>query len=90
MPVEAIRMDRWPIGPRALLYAEYLLAGAEFPPIKVHLRDGRWCIGDGRHRLLAHKLCGRTHILVRRAVRPRRGDGINRRQGVHPEGLDDL
>jgi len=67
MPIAAIRMDRWPQGPKTLGYAIALSEGAQFPPIKVHLRDGRWRISDGRHRLLAHKLCGKTHILVRRA-----------------------
>jgi hypothetical protein len=71
MPIAAIKMDRWPHQMKTLEYAQALQGGAEFPPIKVHLRDGRWTISDGRHRLLAHKLCGRTHILVRRAVQTR-------------------
>lgn len=69
MPIGAIAMDRWPHKPKTLDYAKALEEGAEFPPIKVHFWDGRWRIRDGRHRLLAHKLCGRTHILVRRAVK---------------------
>jgi ParB-like chromosome segregation protein Spo0J len=73
MPIAAIAMDRWPHQPKTLEYAKALEAGAVFPPIKVHFHAGRWRIGDGRHRLLAHKLCGRTHILVRRAPRPRSG-----------------
>jgi hypothetical protein len=67
MPIAAIRMDRWPHQPKTLEYANLLMAGVEFPAIKVYLRDGRWTISDGRHRLLAHKLTGRSHILVRRA-----------------------
>lgn len=66
MPIDAIKMDRWPHDQKTLKYAVILAFGVEFPPIKVHLRDGRWCISDGRHRLLAHKLNGRTHILVKR------------------------
>jgi len=72
MPVAAIKIDRWPHGPRALEYANLLITGVELPPIKVHFRDGHWRVGDGRHRLLAHKLVGKDIIMVRRAVRERR------------------
>lgn len=74
MPVGAIVVDRWPLDSTTLRYAQLLAVGVEFPPVKVHLRDGRWRIGDGRHRLAAHKLCGRERILVRRAKR-RNSDG---------------
>lgn len=66
IPVAQIVWDRLPLNPSTLDLVRYLDAGGAVPAIKVRaLLDGRYEIRDGRHRLLAHKLLGRTHILAK-------------------------
>ena len=66
-----IKIDRLPIGPTTLKYAKAIENGADFPAIKVAKRpDGLFEIRDGRHRWLAHKLCGRKAIKVKYSIIP--------------------
>lgn len=61
--VSRLRYDRLPLNPTGLACAAALDAGADMPPIKTTLhRDGTLYVRDGRHRTLAHKLCGRVWI----------------------------
>ena len=76
MPVASIAVDRWPMDRKTLSYARLIEEGAEFPPIRVFLRDGRWWISDGRHRLLAHRMLGIPRIKVKRATRRNRGKAV--------------
>ena len=65
LPVAQIRMDRWPFD-RVLPLVEHLRAGGSVPPIHVRANaDGTYLILDGRHRMHAFKLLGRTHIPAR-------------------------
>ncbi len=58
-----IDIDRYPHDSKTLSYAAALQAGFKFPPIKVFpTLHGRFQIKDGRHRLLAHKMCGKQFI----------------------------
>ncbi len=43
-------------------YYNALKSGANFPPITVAKRDGKFILIDGAHRLKAHEQCGETHI----------------------------
>lgn len=58
-----IRMDRYPMNPSTLSLIDHLREGGEVPAIKIakHPKGG-YIIRDGRHRVLAHKLLGRTKI----------------------------
>lgn len=56
-------IDRYPLEPRTLALIKHLESGKSVPPIHVRRNeDGAYVILDGRHRFLAHKLLGRTHI----------------------------
>ena len=69
IPLHLIDMDRWPFQ-RVLPLAAHLEAGGTVPPVHVMAKpDGRFQIIDGRHRMHAHKLLGRTHILARWGIR---------------------
>jgi len=55
-----------PLDPTTLRYANLLIQGTEFPPIKVQdLGDGCFKIKDGRHRWAAHKLAGLKEIDIK-------------------------
>lgn len=61
--VSRLRYDRLPLNPTGLATARALRSGVMMPPIKTTLRrDGTLVVRDGRHRTLAHKLCGRQWI----------------------------
>jgi len=61
--ISLIKMDRYPINPTTLSLIDYLRQGKEAPAIKVsRLSKGGYKIKDGRHRVLAYKLLGRTKI----------------------------
>lgn len=62
-----IKIDREPINSKTYALAKYLEGGGEVPPIKVKMDDGQghFTIIDGRHRVLAFKLIGRTEILAK-------------------------
>lgn len=56
-------MDRYPLNPSTLDLIDYLRSGGSVPPIKVkRLPTGNYEIRDGRHRITAYKLLGKTHI----------------------------
>ena len=58
-----IRMDRYPMNPSTLSLIDYLREGGKVPAIKIAKHpNGGYIIRDGRHRILAHKLLGRTKI----------------------------
>ena len=58
-----IDIDRLPLDEKTLCFANALMGGAIFPPIKLHPRvGGRWRIKDGRHRWLAHRMLKRWKI----------------------------
>lgn len=46
----------------AYQYSQSMEAGAEFPPIKVALLNGKYFLIDGAHRQEAHRLNKKTHI----------------------------
>lgn len=74
IPLRHIQMDRWPIGPQSLDLAVKMEAGLRPPPIHVaRLPNGNYKICDGRHRVTAHRLCGRTHITAEFSTRTFRG-----------------
>ena len=67
VPINAIRIDRLPRQGqsynKALQYAADMASGDCFPPIKLQDDNGlRIC--DGRHRIVASRICGRTHVFA--------------------------
>lgn len=65
IPINLIAVDRWPFA-RVLDLVTHLRQGGTVPPIHVQrYSDGRYRILDGRHRVHAMLLLGRTHILAR-------------------------
>lgn len=64
-------VDRIPLNQRSLALVRHLEAGGSVPPIHVERHDGCWWVLDGRHRFVAHKLLGRSHIWVKVAERRR-------------------
>lgn len=70
IPVDLIEIDRIPLGTRSLKYANSLMSGSIFPPIKVaKLKSGRYRMIDGRHRFLAHKMCEMKNIKAKFSTR---------------------
>lgn len=66
IPVHLIKIDRFPLEKKSLDYANLMLKGVKFPPIKVAKdKNGSFQIRDGRHRWLATKLIGKTKILAK-------------------------
>jgi len=66
IPIHLIDVDRLPLEPTSLQYANAIRKGNIFPPIKVaKLKNGRFKILDGRHRFLAHKLNGKQFIIAK-------------------------
>ena len=66
IPVKLIQIDRIPLDNKTLEYATKLKDGTVFPAIKVaKLDNGLFEIRDGRHRLIAHKLCGIENIFAK-------------------------
>lgn len=67
VPVSNVEVDRRPWGPTIFKLAIHLARGGTVPPIHV-VQDpetGRFFICDGRHRIQAHRLIGRKHILAK-------------------------
>ena len=64
-------MDRYPMNISTLNLIDYLRSGGNVPPIKVakHPRGG-YIIRDGRHRVLANKLLGKTMIMAKFSDKP--------------------
>lgn len=64
--ISLIRMDKYPMNPSTLALVDHLRKGGKVPAIKIakHPKGG-YVIRDGRHRILAHKLLGRTKIEAR-------------------------
>jgi ParB-like chromosome segregation protein Spo0J len=61
--IQLIKVDRYPINPKTLSLIDYIRNGGEIPPIKVvKLPKGGFMIKDGRHRLVAYKMLGKTKI----------------------------
>jgi len=61
--------DTLPINPKTMELAIKLwnreLSPEDFPPIKVQCdKFGNYIIKDGRHRYMAIRLCGYTHIKI--------------------------
>jgi len=57
IPIGQINVDRFPNHKKTLNYAIAMMFGAEFPPIRVaKIKNGRYKILDGRHRVLASML----------------------------------
>lgn len=71
IPLWQIEIDRLPFK-RVLDFVGAFRNGVECKPIKVMrhpTKPGMWKLLDGRHRYMAMKLLGRTHIPVRHAAR---------------------
>ena len=69
--VGQIRMDRYPMNPSTLSLIDHIRAGGDIPAVKVARHpDGGFIIRDGRHRVLAHKMLGRTKIKARFSNKP--------------------
>ena len=80
LPLSAIRIDRIPLNRSTLALVDFLRNGGEVKPIKVQkirkcpvcndprcdAADGHYeyHIRDGRHRWVAYKILGHTHIEV--------------------------
>lgn len=64
--VALVDFDKLPLNRSTFELCVFLEGGGDVPPIHV-AQDGygRFKIRDGRHRLLAHKLTGRTKIMAR-------------------------
>ena len=72
LPLSVIEIDRMPFG-RVLDFVMAFKNGVPCRPVKVQkLSNGRWKLLDGRHRFMAFKLLGHTHIPVRHAARTQR------------------
>ena len=70
MPISAIIVDRYPINRSTLSLVEYLKKGGTVPPIRIaQTQQGQYKILDGRHRITAYKLLGRTEILSKYSER---------------------
>jgi len=71
IPVGQIRMDRYPLNPTMIPLLDHMRSGGTVPPIHVvRLRGGGFQIRDGRHRITASKLLGRTTIKARASDKP--------------------
>ena len=65
-----IDIDRMPINPATLQYANRMTQGDIFPAVKLQsLPGGRFRLLDGRHRFVAFKLLGRSNILAQYSTR---------------------
>jgi len=59
-------MDRYAIEPNTLSLIKHFEKGGMVPPIKLaKLRCGQYKILDGRHRVTASKLMGKSNILAK-------------------------
>lgn len=68
--------DRFPLNPRTLALVDHLRSGGTVPPIHVDAGSfGYYFVLDGRHRYVAHKLCGRPTILCRFGTLPKERGG---------------
>lgn len=67
IPLSQVDVDRLPINPSVMPLVKHLEAGGTVPPIHVRVGEigGRFAVLDGRHRILAHRLLGRSQILAR-------------------------
>lgn len=69
-PLGLLDVDRLAVRPKTLVFAQALMEGATFPPVRAALqRSGRLRLLDGRHRFAAHKLVGFKKIAVRYSTR---------------------
>lgn len=58
-----IQIDHYPMNPTVLSLIDYIRSGGSIPPIHVSKnRNGTFSIRDGRHRILAYKLLGKSEI----------------------------
>jgi ParB-like chromosome segregation protein Spo0J len=63
IPLSSIDVDHLPINPATLSLVDHIRDGGSVSPIRVHrVANGRFKLGAGRHRYVAHKLLGRTTI----------------------------
>ncbi len=63
IPLANIKVDSLPLNPASYACAKAVERGVEMPPIRVELlSNGQYLIKDGRHRFVAFRLNGRTHI----------------------------
>jgi len=63
---QIVVVDHLPITPRTLALLDHLRRGGTVPPLHVYRYDsGLFRVLDGRHRWLALKLLGVTHVWVR-------------------------
>jgi ParB-like chromosome segregation protein Spo0J len=61
-----ITVNKQPVGDDHVEdFIELLEAGKVIPPIVLRASGDAYILVDGRHRLLAHKRLGRTHIKAR-------------------------
>lgn len=61
-----ITVNKQPVGDDHVEdFIELLEAGKALPPIVLRASGATYILVDGRHRLLAHKRLGRTHIKAR-------------------------
>lgn len=76
LPINCITVDRY-VFTRVLSLVKHLEEGGTVPPIHVMkwsntthrgIHSGGYHILDGRHRMMAYKLLGKTHIEVRYGV----------------------
>lgn len=68
IPISQIVVDRYSIVPQTLDLATKMINGLHgLPPIKVYKAhdSDKYILTDGRHRITAHKLCGKKEILCK-------------------------
>ena len=68
--INLIDIDRMPFDLKLLEYANEVLKGVIFPPIKLQrIKNGRFKIKDGRHRFLAHRINRKQTILEKYSLK---------------------
>lgn len=64
--INLIIVNKQPVeGEHVEEFIELLETGKRLPPVTVRKVEGGYVLVDGRHRLLAHKTLGITHISAR-------------------------
>jgi len=68
--IQNIRIDRLPLNPSTLSLVDHIRNGGDIPPIQVSKHpNGGYSIKDGRHRLVACKLLGKSTINAKFSIK---------------------
>lgn len=78
IPLACVKMrGKYPFDSRVLIYANKMVSGEAFPPIKVARESGFYKIVDGRHRFMAAKLASRPTIKISVSARKRKSGALD-------------